>query len=473
MIALGEDLSSQTATSDNNFWLLSQQLVQEEVYLVGRIERALQEPDPNQVRAVRGQLTLHVFAVERFLKTTPDVCNSTLAGMNTSLQPQMRVYCSLSASSQQLLALAPMLDRQLQARGDLAPVRPLPLVSGERQPDAVLPMSVVQRPNLGVPATPFFAPAPIPAADPPLVGRIAKTLIAGYVPPMQPAIAPPSEALSAIQSIKQLLSSAKAAFPPGTQFVAALETPTGSTYLARQASQYAGFLALPHTGITQVWPADVYRPPNTLHNRLVPTMAERLPFAPSIQAEGVRSQVGTTQTAVPTPRLALKIASGNFQILESGVDYGFLVDLSDVPLEKLDSRLQVVSPQTRQFFLTYQPPQQLEALQVDRRRFLTGKLDGFGLSQAILSQAPAAIGHTYLVRSLQFQLPEVIMTGEPVSRRERRYLDQLLEMKSSDFLFAFRPISLNRDGSYTVLWRVLNQFPNPKIADLEKYIRLE
>ena len=256
---------------------------------------------------------------------------------------------------------------------------------------------------------------------------------------------------------------------------------TRNAYFEHQASQYAEFLALPNTGITRIWPAEIYRPsPNTLYNRLAPTMAERLPFAP-LQSQGKTQQVTlegsveATQRVAPTfaPRPALKITNGNFQISESGIDYGFLVDLSDVPLEKLDPRLQATSPQTEQFFLTYQPPQSLEALQVDRRRFLTGKLEDFDLSQPILSQAPAAIGHTYLVRSLQFQLPEIIMTGEPVSRRERRYLDQLLEMKSSDVLFAFRPVSLNSDGSYTVLWRVLNQFPNPKIADLEKYIKLE
>ena len=368
-------------------------------------------------------------------------------------------------------------------------------MSGERQSDAVLPTGVVQRPNLGVPATPFLAAAPaLPAADPPLVGRIAKTLIAGYVPPMQPAMTPPPEALPTIQTIKQLLSSAKAAFPPGTQFSALPNKTTRNAYFEHQASQYADFLALPNTGITRIWPAEVYRPSsNTLYNRLAPTMAERLPFTPLQSQVGATPQVApegsvkatyqsapegsvvATRQIAPTfaPRLALKITNGNFQISESGIDYGFLVDLSDVPLEKLDPRLQVVSPQTRQFFLTYQPPQQLEALQVDRRRFLTGKLEGFDLSQAILSQAPAAIGHTYLVRSLQFQLPEIIMTGEPVSRRERRYLDQLLEMKSSDVLFTFRPVTLNSDGSYTVLWRVLNQFPNPKIADLEKYIKLE
>jgi hypothetical protein len=38
---------------------------------------------------------------------------------------------------------------------------------------------------------------------------------------------------------------------------------------------------------------------------------------------------------------------------------------------------------------------------------------------------------------------------------------------------AFRPVNRRPDGSYTVLWRVLNQFPDPQIEDLEKYVNLQ
>jgi hypothetical protein len=73
----------------------------------------------------------------------------------------------------------------------------------------------------------------------------------------------------------------------------------------------------------------------------------------------------------------------------------------------------------------------------------------------------------------QFQLPEVILRGESISRAQRRKLDQILMTPSSDVLVAFRPVNQRFDGSYTVLWRLLNQFPDPQIADLEDYLELE
>jgi hypothetical protein len=70
-------------------------------------------------------------------------------------------------------------------------------------------------------------------------------------------------------------------------------------------------------------------------------------------------------------------------------------------------------PEQQEFFLNYSPPNQLEALQIDRRRLLIGK-EG-----------------------------------------------------------AFQPVKQRFDGSYTVIWRLLNQFPDPKITDLEEYVYLE
>jgi hypothetical protein len=74
---------------------------------------------------------------------------------------------------------------------------------------------------------------------------------------------------------------------------------------------------------------------------------------------------------------------------------------------------------------------------------------------------------------IQFQLPEVILKRQSISRAQRRYVDLLLETPSSDVLVAFQPVSQRSDGSYTVLWRILKPFPDPQITDLEKYVHLE
>jgi hypothetical protein len=44
------------------------------------------------------------------------------------------------------------------------------------------------------------------------------------------------------------------------------------------------------------------------------------------------------------------------------------------------------------------------------------------------------------VRSLQFQLPEKILSGQPVS------VNQLQQINSSDIILAFRPVRRRSDG---------------------------
>ncbi|MDB9377096.1 hypothetical protein PN460_04385, partial [Nodularia sphaerocarpa CS-585A2] len=210
---------------------------------------------------------------------------------------------------------------------------------------------------------------------------------------------------------------------------------------------YAKFLELPRTGIFRVLQSSAFqRPLNILWNRLQPNVSERYPF-PSL---------GDAKDGF-NPSLALQMIGDRFQLVDQDVDYSFMVDVGDVPLEQLDEKLQIVESPTREFLLNYQPPKQLNALQVDKRRFLTGKDQNWQQNQVILANAEAKLNHTYVVRSLQFQLPDIIFNGQPISS------DQLQQIPSSDIILAFRPVRRRADGSYTVLWRVLNQLPAPKI----------
>jgi hypothetical protein len=467
------------------FWPQAQQLVQAQMLLVNRIERAVSEPDPNQVRAARGQLTLHTVAVERFLKSQYPLptllCASAKVRVGNTEEPftvgsglsqsQGTVYCNLYQSTQKLASLGDLLDRRLYMLASVAEVKPLRVV-GERQ-SPVLPGTPTQSPNLGQPAAYRYGTAPtLPTEELPLIGRAAKTAIADYVPPMSPAIAPPPEAAPVLQSVQQLLARAQMAFPSAVSF----STPTRQTkaldqyaygLYPKERQLYAKFLAQPNTGIARVLLSEAYNPqPSALQNRLQPTVAARFPFAPLVQS-------GTEFT----PRLLLEIDNGRFQLAQSGLNYGFIAPIGDVSLESLQTTLppqQVdLAPDLRQFFLTYQPPTQLDAIQADRRRFFTGKVNNLGLSEPLMSQVPISLNQTYVMRSLQFQLPEMVMSGEPVSRRDRRYLDLLLETPSSDHLIALRPVIRHTDGTYTVLWRVLQQFPDPQIQDLDKHVNLD
>lgn len=503
------DLLSQRYRATQDFWPHAQRLVQQQLDLINRIQQAIASPDLYRVEAVRGQLILQTGAVERFLKSqyaTPTLlCSNGTSSPDVPADlslPQREVYCALYASTQQLKPVVSLLERRLPMLAGLAAPNTLP------SPNEPLSSSPL---NFRNPVKPRFATgADLPVSEPPVIGRLAKTPVSEYQQPFQPAILPPQQATTALSAARERLLSTRSAFGASVRIIDPAQTPEivdRSTYdlSPLELQQYAKFLAQPNTGIARVLLVESYRPdPNQLRNRLQPTVAERFPFVALGQS-----------TSGLIARFAMQIEDGNFQVPFSGLDYGFMVNLGEVPLENLNATLKNVSsisPEQREFFLNYSPPNQLEALQIDRRRLLIGKdgealvappglrpassdapLSGAALltlsfpstrddgSQAAFpavrlpasTQAPLVPNNTYLVRLFQFQLPEVILRGESISRAQRRYLDQILETPSSDVLVAFQPVKQRFDGSYTVIWRLLNQFPDPKITDLEDYVYLE
>ncbi len=464
------------AATEENFYTEASALVQQQLDLIVRIEQALVSPDANQMRAVRGQLIVQTKTVAGFLQRykykAGNLCQpqatSPLSGQLSA--SQIKVYCALSASSQELLQLSPVLDQLLSRRGEVGLVRPLPLVSGEPQSDPILTIAPRQRPNLGQPATPLLTrepnlppPESTSATSPsalPIIGVVGKTAIANYKPPMQPAIAPPDAAINILTRAKRLLTAAQIVFPPETKFTDAQETVTALDRFAygldpQEAETYNKFLRLPRTGIFRALRASAKeRPLNTVWNRLQPSVSDRYAFP----------KLGNTQGGL-NPSLTLEVVDESFQLRHPGVDYSFIVDLGDVPLEKLDNSLKAVPASTREFFLNYQPPKQLAALQVDRRRFITGKDQNWQQNQVMLKSASAKLHHTYLVRSLQFQLPEIILNSQIANLEKTTYIDQLKQVRSSDMIIAFRPVRKRADGSYTVLWRVLKELPAPQIQE--------
>ncbi|TAF06344.1 MAG: hypothetical protein EAZ77_12375 [Nostocales cyanobacterium] len=468
--------SLDSVEGDNIFYTQAMRLVQQQIYLIARIEQAMSSPDPNKMKSVRGQLTVHSHSVETFLNrqypSPKTLCTAKGDLSQQSALPvqltesQLQIYCSLSASSRELLKLSPVIDQLLSRRGELALVRQLPLVSGERQLDPVLSIAPLQRPHLGKPAAPLAGrEANLTSSPLPVVGNPAKTAITNYRPFMQPAIAPPAAALNTLKTANQILKAAQAAFPTNIKFINPQEDAQILDRFAydidsQEKQIYAQFLQSPNTGIFRVLPDSAYRrQPNALQNRLQPSVSERYPF-PSL---------GKSQGDF-TPSLALKIIDDNFQLMPQGIDYGFIVNIGDIPLEKLDARLQVVTSSTREFILNYQPPKEFKSLQIDGRRFITGKNQNWQQSQVYLSGAKAELNNTYVVRSLQFQLPEIILNRQPIPRQNSRIRQQLTEVPSSDTIIAFRAVRRRPDGSYTILWQVLNQLPAPQIEDLENYV---
>lgn len=463
-------IQNDSSRLDASFYTSVKPIVQNQINLATRIERAFTGVDANQVRAVRGQVLINATNIETMLRREyPEYRRVCTSQNSLTGNPQSQIYCSVYAASREMLNLAPILDRILSRRGESAIVRRLPLVSGERHSDPVLSLAPVQRPQLGKQATPFITHEPnLRPSHPNLIGRRTKTAIANYTPPLQPAIAPPEDGIKILAIAEQHINQAKALFPTQKQFHDPRETNRLLDQFAygldpQEAQTYAKILQQPNTGIFRVLPITAYqRPRNVLQNRLQPSAVYPFPL------------IGQTRKNF-TPTLPLKLVNPklnpdqtHFQLIPQGLDYSFMADLGNIPIEKLDPQLQNIPAPIREAFLTYQPPQQFSQIQAEQRRILAHK----NPNPTFHPTLPAHLERTYLLRTIQYQLPREITENTFLISQQRLHIDTILKQtQSSDTILAFRPVRQRRDGSYTVIWRVLNQMPDPVIQDLEAYLR--
>jgi hypothetical protein len=84
----------------------------------------------------------------------------------------------------------------------------------------------------------------------------------------------------------------------------------------------------------------------------------------------------------------------------------------------------------------------------------------------------AALYRTYVMRLVEFDLPDIVASGRPLKPGERGNLVNLLQADGRDRLIVFRPVSRQWDGSYTILWQVVRHNPEPGLVGLEDYISL-
>jgi hypothetical protein len=70
-------------------------------------------------------------------------------------------------------------------------------------------------------------------------------------------------------------------------------------------------------------------------------------------------------------------------------------------------------------------------------------------------------------------VPEPLLTDKTWPNGDRRTIAIWEEFPSADLLVAFRPIHQRYDGRYTIVWRVLRQFPDPLITDIADYVQFE
>jgi hypothetical protein len=423
-------------TESKIFWTQAQQLSTDRLIIIDGITEAIAARDPSLLPSLRESLAYNLNSTQQFLNlrtTNPNlVCSSFIsplenpAAIETGFDPdQLWVYCTLYLSNGRLTSVLEWLDQQIFLSG---------------QPIFGLPLGQLELPAIGIPLKPPFSAFPLPLPRP--------------IAPV-----PIDEFTSPLESAKDLLTRSLELFPP--DFPVTL--PEGDRFEVYPEATHAEFLAQPNTGIVRILPNVVYDP--YAHPAgIAPPLATRVPFTPLVEPEAEGKFVD---------RLALQVVNGNFQMVLPGVSYGFMADLGDVAIEDIDPNLTNIStfsPDLKTFFLNYEPPQKFTEIQEDRQRFILNKLENFELSDPLFLQLPAQVNRTYLLRSIQFHLPEIVVTGRPITQRDRRILALLLETPSSDLLVAFRPISRRSDGSYIVLWSVLQQFRDPEIIDLFKYV---
>mgnify|MGYP001091428860 CR=1 FL=1 len=460
--------------TEEEFWARSQQLTANHLYLLYEIERAFALYDRDRLSDLRTRLAIQRNRLENFLEVydpAPEViCDRDAPFLNAPEEDpfaelafagaplefsQLRVYCALASSYADLEAVSSEFTRRVN---QLARIPVLPETAPLDAPSLTLsPLRL----EIGLPETYLLSPWQIEA-----LGVPVKPAIEGARPVIPPAILPVGEVAVELQEIRQDLQLAVDLFPPEWQF----RTPEqiAETFDRRdyglfphEPSLYAEFLNLPNTGIARILTDRVYG--DVPDNRLLPTVLDRFPFPALLPPAPETGFV---------PRLEMQVSDDRFQLLFPIIDYGYIVDIGDIPIEEISLDLEGVnlSPKLREFFLGYHPPTELDNIQEDRQRILLGKLSDFGLEDKVLTVADAEVGRTYLVRSIQYELPDFIVTNRQITHRERRMLAYLLDTPSRDVLVAFRPVDRRDDGSYVLLWRTIAQFNDPEITDLYRYV---
>lgn len=457
------------------FWVRSRVLMAEQELIVEFIEATLTNPDPDRIALAREQLYVHLFKVERFLRDY-HIVPQIICRDGATLPPdfsfeQQQVFCALFYSRQQLEPMIPVLYRQQNWLADVnlaalqGSFEAIPLDTDGNVNDLFSALlsgreSIPEPTIVGQSAKP-------PEANRDLDARPSIAIAARRFAAQDRATIPNLDALYGLFVAKRLLLSAQQFFPE--EMAVSKLNPENFTGEINEfalypdlASQYSRLLAQPYTGIATI-PTATESPLelNQLRDRLLPN-PQTTPIPLETLADGF------------LPRLALRVEGDNFIIPPRAIRYGFLVDVGNVSLEHFPrfEHISVLTPLQRQLFTAYRPPIELAAIQADQRRFYFGKMGSILPTEAppAFAYAPIVENRTYILRLVQYQLPSVILNDEPIHRSQRRQTAQILNTPSSDLLIAFRPLRREGDGSYVVVWKLLEEYPQPIIDDLEDYV---
>ena len=143
----------------------------------------------------------------------------------------------------------------------------------------------------------------------------------------------------------------------------------------------------------------------------------------------------------------IKFENGNFSTGFAGLDYGYFLNVGDVPFAELaraTDRPPSSLPQAKRaawdFMWTYSPPK----VTIEVRRAQRDARNRVVENVSIAERAAAVPGNSYLLRSINFD--------------------------TSDLLVALRAERLTSDGSIVVVWKILKTFDTPVASGPEPQI---
>ncbi len=127
----------------------------------------------------------------------------------------------------------------------------------------------------------------------------------------------------------------------------------------------------------------------------------------------------------------LELQQEQFQVGFAGADFGFMLDLGDVPLEVVSEETEAV-----QFMASYKTPSAEPQARAAYRQF--GGREGHQAGPwTYRSRLPVVAGHTYALRSINY--------------------------RETDVLVAFGVVRKDADGSVVLLWKLLKKYPKPAL----------
>ena len=183
---------------------------------------------------------------------------------------------------------------------------------------------------------------------------------------------------------------------------------------------YAEFLHQPQTGLIRLLPREVYDDyavrQNGKKSLTVRGGGAYYSFSRKTHEYGYGSDISLEQNY-------LKVGF-------AGLDYGMLLKLDELPLEKLTSEDPRLSS-----LASYKTPTDEREARSEQQRFSKGDMVNGALYQ---SRLPLELDTTYALRSINYS--------------------------SADVLVAIRTVRKDTDGSVIIAWKLLEEYPKPEVT---------